>query len=344
MIKQLIQYDVILIPLITDYNPSAVKKLLANGADANAIEHGENITAVEAAADLRMSKTLRLLFEYGAKVSPEIAARLNVKELFIHNLKILAHNLEMNIFPCAPLLYAIIKQDLDSVKALVKEIEDINSAINGKQPLLWAAEIADLELVRFFIDCGADVNQRDDLGCAAIDYAVKKTNVPIVKLLIERGADLHSSPLIFKALCSNSNTKLETIKLLLLHGADVDAKYENFDEICMSLLGNTAFMTAAYFPGELEYAKLLLAHGADINATNADGQMALMLAAARGRLETVEFLLKNGANTSVTDNFGKTALKYALEYSKLDNADFNISEILVTTLLLVESLPRNFFL
>ena len=54
-------------------------------------------------------------------------------------------------------------------------------------------------------------------------------------------------------------------------------------------------MTAAR-TGDIEPVKALLARGADVNAEEADGQTALMWAAAEGHVDVVRALLEAGAD------------------------------------------------
>jgi ankyrin repeat protein len=80
--------------------------------------------------------------------------------------------------------------------------------------------------------------------------------------------------------------RTKTVKLLLAHGADVNATAKN---------GWTALMCAAR-EGHIETMKLLLAHGADVNAADKDGRTAWMQACRENHTEAAEFLLENGAH------------------------------------------------
>lgn len=68
---------------------------------------------------------------------------------------------------------------------------DINAIGHlGKTPLYKACENVDIELARFFIDNGADVNAHDPLiGSPPIAVAFSKDHKDIFDLLIEKGAD-----------------------------------------------------------------------------------------------------------------------------------------------------------
>lgn len=69
-------------------------------------------------------------------------------------------------------------------------------------------------------------------------------------------------------------------RLLIDHGADVNAKAEN----------DLTLLHTAAARGNLESARLLLEHGADINATTKDGKTPMAYAQERNNPEMVEFL------------------------------------------------------
>ena len=59
---------------------------------------------------------------------------------------------------------------------------------NGNTPLMYAAENGNKDIVKLLIDKGANVNKQDKNGKTPLMYAVVKGNKDIVKLLIENGA------------------------------------------------------------------------------------------------------------------------------------------------------------
>ncbi|HZM01881.1 MAG TPA: ankyrin repeat domain-containing protein [Candidatus Saccharimonadales bacterium] len=97
---------------------------------------------------------------------------------------------------------------------------------------------------------------------------------------------------------------METLKLLLNKGADVNAKDTN---------GTTALM-GAVMTGRTDAAKLLLDKGADINAKDYSVGTPLMIAAYQGNASMVKLLLDNDAdiNTKVIGVLDDTALMSAV--------------------------------
>jgi len=60
----------------------------------------------------------------------------------------------------------------------------------GRLPLLRAAHHKRTELVRFFLDRGADIHARDGQGDTALSHAAASGHLPTVQLLLDRGAVL----------------------------------------------------------------------------------------------------------------------------------------------------------
>ena len=121
-------------------------------------------------------------------------------------------------------------------------------------------------------------------GFTALSLAVFFGHAETVNVLLAAGAPVNAasqetmkmSPL-GSAMAAERN---DIARLLIDHGADVNAKAEN---------DLTPLHTAAA-RGDLESARLLLEHGADINATTKDGKTPMAYAQERNHPEMVEFL------------------------------------------------------
>jgi ankyrin repeat protein len=98
------------------------------------------------------------------------------------------------------------------------------------------------------------------------------------------------------------NGHTEAIKLLLEHGATIDARDTE---------GKTALLHACTGPFP-EAVKVLLDAGADINTTETtEAFTPLMMAAGLGQTAVVKILLERKANKALMDSDGDTALKHA---------------------------------
>ena len=208
-------------------------------------------------------------------------------------------------------LKAVENKDIPKINALLKQGANINAreSINGHFALQYAINSPDAALVKLLLDKGADVNLEDTGGTTALIDATRDDGpqyTAIVKLLIERGASVHAdndAAILSAAL----NAAPETVRLLLSKGARVDAVDRERD-------GDTVLMQAASGVS-VATVEMLLVAGADINATNEKGQTALMKAVTldhrydpKARLPIIELLLKKGADINARDRRGMTPL------------------------------------
>jgi hypothetical protein len=125
------------------------------------------------------------------------------------------------------LLYAAASNNnSEMVKYFVENGADVNTiGNNGETPLYLAVFFNKLDLVTYLVEHGADVNTTDDFGKPPLHVAASNNKLDIVKYLVEHGADVNTK---------NNNKKtplhyacfsdLEMVKFLVEHGADVRAK------------------------------------------------------------------------------------------------------------------------
>lgn len=171
----------------------------------------------------------------------------------------------------------------------------------GASALTAAAAGNQLEAVRLLLNAGveADAHTPDLYGRRALMWAAWKGNVPMVRLLLERGADVNAtespgrSALSFAA----GAGRKRVIPLLIEGGIVLDQKDKGLLE---ALQG-----------GHSGTAELLLQGGADPNAVGYAQQTALMWAAKNGTLSLVQVLLSKGAAVNAVDKDGKTAMIWA---------------------------------
>ena len=150
-------------------------------------------------------------------------------------------------------------------------------------------------LVKALLDRGADPNRHPG-RTSPLHLAVRLDYRDTVRLLLERHADpnvlddSHFTPLMAASPACAA--------LLIQHGADVNAK---------GYQGLTPLMVAAADPGVSGEARLttLLEHGANVNARDVYGQTPLMHAAT---IRAAWLLLEHGADINARTPSGVTAL------------------------------------
>jgi ankyrin repeat protein len=222
------------------------------------------------------------------------------------------------------LLQSAEKGDLASVQRFVRKGANIEAKDeSGSTPLM----IADAAMVKFLLDRGARVDTRNTDGVNGMMEAAQAGRVPIVELLLQKGTDqsalneaifrtIDYQPMMINKEFSNklasppalADPFVETVKMLLEKGADIEARNE---------AGRTFLIEAAGF-GRLETVKMLLQKGANLRAQSNDGSTALHAAACDCALATmpdtydvVKLLLEKGAEINTKDNEGYTPLMIA---------------------------------
>jgi ankyrin repeat protein len=211
-----------------------------------------------------------------------------------------------------PLVYAVRSNDLDSVKALLAAGEDVNQVTGyGWSPLLVATQNRFYKLGAYLIDHGADVNLANKGLWNPLYLATDNRNIESGDYPVRKGDMDH----------------LEFIKVLLDHGANVNARLKDstetrtvFTNQWLDENGATAFLRASQ-SGDIVLMKLLLAHGADPKIATTLNVTALQVAAGIGwvegityewsedsTLEAVKMLLDLGLDPNAQADTGRTAL------------------------------------
>ena len=165
--------------------------------------------------------------------------------------------------PDSPVADAAMRGEIETVRALLKEGADVNTAQgDGMTALHWAAENGDVEMTEMLIYAGGNIHAVTRLG----DYT-----------------PLHLASKAGKAL---------TAKTLLEAGSDTNA---------VTTTGGATALHLAASSGVADVVTVLLDHGADVNAREDEwGQTALMFAATYNRVAAVNVLLERGADAAIT--------------------------------------------
>jgi ankyrin repeat protein len=179
--------------------------LLARGAPINA-RNLAGATALYFAAEGGHVPVAQRLIELGADVnlagrsgiSPVAAAAYAGSDAIVEAL--IAHGADERVADETgkpPIVYAAARARLDIVKRLLGRNIDINARYQHDLTLLmWAsgpdekvAEAEAIEVVRYLVDAGSRVDDRDARGRTALMIAAEGGHAEIVALLLARGAD-----------------------------------------------------------------------------------------------------------------------------------------------------------
>lgn len=226
------------------------------------------------------------------------------------------------------LTLGVLSGDLNLVKVLIENGANpnlINQTQMGSTPLMMASEYKSLDIAKYLIKNGADINIQDSNGDPAIHWSAYYGNVPFTKLMLENGAktnlkSMHSDGVMQVALKEWQDS---IVDLLLKYKVSIYKVEEDSKALILALknddfslfksllntknintrdgASNTLLMIAAK-NGYFEMVKYLIEKGADIDKINSVGQSALNLSVFYGKNTVANYLIQKGADVNKTDN------------------------------------------
>ena len=172
-------------------------------------------------------------------------------------------------------------------------------------PLRIALHEGDRRMTEVLLDYGIDVNERNDNGETALYFLMgnrgsRETALPLVRLLIDRGADIGAKAANYwdetPLFAAVQDQFTDAVRLLLDLGCDAKEKNHQGDTL----------LHAAALTWDAKTVQMLLDHGAVLEEMNRIGRTALHIAAHANRLEVVKTLLAAGADPFAGDRKGQT--------------------------------------
>ncbi|MEZ4801953.1 MAG: ankyrin repeat domain-containing protein [Gelidibacter sp.] len=71
----------------------------------------------------------------------------------------------------SPFCMSIVKGDIDTVKKLIELGADVNQKSNGMTPAMYAAKFNKVEILKLLVEKGANLKTKSEQGFKAIKYA-----------------------------------------------------------------------------------------------------------------------------------------------------------------------------
>jgi len=309
-----------------------VKVLLDHGAHVNAIDPKSHWTPLMHIALRNRPEAVEVLLHAGADINAKDAegetALMKVTSDGLVNivellLKHGANTSLTNKLDETALDMAIYQKQKEIAGMLMADKKSI-----GSKTINAAMYQKDTPLLKKLIEAGADVNQQDENGQTLLMEAADQGDLDMVKMLLEHQAkvDIKSkfggTP--FTRAVAQKHT--EIAEALIEAGADMVDHYT----------GNWGALFTAAQNGQVEIINLMLDKGTGVDVRGSDDMTPLMAACEKGQMEAVRILLDHKANieavnsgrvmTDVGDNFVGTPLQWAEHGGHQDIADYLISK------------------
>lgn len=307
--------------------PDFAKVLLDNGANPNQENiHGE--TALVFARRKNDDAMQTLLMSSGAK-DTQAYVRLSPDEALLKAAKL---------------------GDLYKSQQLLPAQANVNYVDrNGVTPLLAAAHLGHLALVKILLEHGAEVNF---VPSGLRQFAMSKSHAPLsereMMQVASRGdtallaaaraghADVVTYLLDHKAQIELANRQGETalivvasqgdlglVQRLLDAGANantliLEKRHRAHTRMAAPIMGRDSVLIAAAKTGHVAVAEALLTSGADVNLRGEGGRTALFHAAKGGHVALVDTLLAHGADAGINTLGGTSVLMVAAQRGQHD--------------------------
>ena len=269
---------------------SEIKTLLALCKNPNEVDYYYR-TPLHYAAAKGSVEALSLLLRAGATVDVQ-----DFSEMYPISLAIYANHLEaikllvksgakINKpgFRKLTALHMALEEDLDPKISLflIQAGASVNAEDeDGSTPFHYAVGIKNVEIVKAMIKAGADLEQENSTQNTALMLAVAGDDLQMIQLLISAGAVVHAPATskrhnVLHTAAYHSN-KLETVKILLKAGANINERDESGNTPLLYALwrANSKNTGAEMMP---ELITLFLSAGADPNAKSEHGNTPLSI-------------------------------------------------------------------
>ena len=209
----------------------------------------------------------------------------------------------------------VLLQHWKSVCSNVAFVPHGQEAIENRAcPAMWV----DPAVCQVFIDAGADIETKDDMGRSPLHWSCRSGALAVVKMLVEAGAGLCGT-------CNHGGTCLihaayhghtETVRYLVGLKGLQDVKLNHEGENYLSAL------YCAVHQNHADVVKVLIDAGANIETRDKESWTPLMYACKNGSQPIVKMLVAAGADVRATEKDGWASLTIAAGYGHTETVRY----------------------
>lgn len=239
-----------------------------------------------------------------------------------------------------PLWCAAVSGKLCVIRCLVNHGANINAVSDtGSTPVRSACFMTHLDIVQYLVENGADIRKANYNGGTCLINSVQ--SVQLCKFLLKHGADVNARDIQNKTALHYAiqEHRLETTKLLLEHGADIHAKSRYGDDALQTACLKGATRIFEYLIAHRHYSHERLANAHELmGSTHLDEHNDIHTALSHWRLaqyirETHNLLPKQPFMVP------RSAFSFEKEFEtveELDNVAADLDSIRIQSLLITE--------
>ncbi|XP_019859811.1 PREDICTED: transient receptor potential cation channel subfamily A member 1 homolog [Amphimedon queenslandica] len=308
----------------------------------DAIDHDNGYTPLHTACEKEHTEVVKVLIKHGA--NPDICSH---KDPLYQRLKEGSEDIEIILDDSDKSKVEYYKNTKDIIESLLADevpvynlkCIDQSSKISynmssqffvGSTPIHVAAKNGSVKVLKVLLSndltqsqIKCDINCTDTYKRTALYIASKEGHAPVVKLLLEHGADIDNfadaySRTALHIACEVGH--VQVVELLLEYTTKIN-------------LSDDFKRTALHIASDKGYAReveLLLEHGADIRLNDDDEHTAIYIACEKGHAQIVELLLQRGADIKPIDvTYNKEMLYARLLHIACKNGHAKVVELLL---------------
>ncbi|WCN39387.1 ankyrin repeat domain-containing protein [Aneurinibacillus uraniidurans] len=210
-------------------------------------------------------------------------------------MKLFSENTELT-----PIVNMILDEDIDGLRKELENGWNINKEIQaGKYvrelPILIALDYNKLKVVDFLIENGAELNMK---GKAVIPAAADSCSLETIKVLLKHGADLHA---------------VNNVGSNAIHRALINKRYDLMIELIslgIDVKKDGTILRSAVYKRDYQAIKILLDQNIDVNHHTPDmvfpyNSTPVCVATQNNDFDTVKLLVEHGADVTIKDAYGE---------------------------------------